>query len=180
MRRLLSRPGIWLILADGRGLGEALRTRLTSAGQRCVLARSGSSFVHEGNDQFALDPANPADFESLLKEVGVTAEMPLRGVLHLWSQDFPLFDAMTTEDLACSQLLGCGSALHLIQALSSLKTDSPPFVWLVTRGAQSGAGFIDTGPCGDGIVVRSGAGDRQRTSRTSLQVSGSGPTEHGR
>ena len=62
MPGLLSRPGIWLILADGRGLGETLRSRLASAGQRCVLARSGSTFHCEGNDQFALDPANPQDF----------------------------------------------------------------------------------------------------------------------
>jgi hypothetical protein len=58
-------------------------------------------------------------------------------VLHLWSLDFPVFDTMTNEDLARSQLLGCGAALHLCQALVSLKTDSPPPVWLVTRGAQA-------------------------------------------
>ena len=134
---MLSRPGSWLILADERGIGETLRTRLTSAGQRCVLARPGPSFVRQGDDQFALDPANRADFERLLEETGITAETPLRGVLHLWSLDFPVFDAMTGEDLARSQLLGCGAALHLVQALASLKIDSPPCVWLVTRGAQA-------------------------------------------
>jgi hybrid polyketide synthase/nonribosomal peptide synthetase FtdB len=44
---LLSRPGTWLILEDERGVGESLRTRLTAAGQRCVLARHGQSFVGE-------------------------------------------------------------------------------------------------------------------------------------
>ena len=118
-------------------MGESLRTRLTSAGQRCVLARPGPSFVRRGNDQFTLDPANRADFDHLLEEAGITAAKPLRGVLHLWSLDFPVFDSMTGEDLARSQLLGCGAALHLVQALVSLKTDSPPSVWLVTRGAQA-------------------------------------------
>jgi acyl transferase domain-containing protein/NADPH:quinone reductase-like Zn-dependent oxidoreductase/NADP-dependent 3-hydroxy acid dehydrogenase YdfG len=133
---LLSQPGCWLVLADELGIGESLRTRLASAGQRCVLALPGPSFVRRGDDQFALDPANRADFERLLNETGITAETPLRGVLHLWSLDFPAIDAMTGEDLARSQLLGCGAALHLVQALASVKTDSPLCVWLVTRGAQ--------------------------------------------
>ena len=134
---LLSRPGTWLILEDERGVGESLRTRLTAAGQRCVLARHGPSFVRRGNDHFTLDPANPAEFEQLLEEAGITEERPLRGVLHLWSLDIPTFETMTGEDLAFSQLLSCGAALHLVQALGSLKTNSPPFVWLVTRGAQA-------------------------------------------
>jgi acyl transferase domain-containing protein/NADPH:quinone reductase-like Zn-dependent oxidoreductase/acyl carrier protein/NADP-dependent 3-hydroxy acid dehydrogenase YdfG len=140
---LLRRPGCWLVLADESGIGESLRARLISAGQRCVLALPGPSFVREGADRFALDPANQADFELLLEETGITAETPLRGVLHLWSLDFPALDAMTDEDLARSQLLGCGSSLHLVQGLISLKTDSPPRVWLVTRGAQA---MLDSSP----------------------------------
>jgi NADPH:quinone reductase-like Zn-dependent oxidoreductase len=134
---LLRHPGSWLILGDDRGVGESLRKLLTSKGQRCALARPGPSFVRQGDDQFALDPANRSEFERLLEEAGITAEQPLRGVLHLWSLDFPVFDTMEREDLMRSQLLGCGAALYLVQALASLKTDSPPCVWLVTRGAQA-------------------------------------------
>jgi acyl transferase domain-containing protein/acyl carrier protein len=133
---LLSRPGTWLVLTDKRGAGESLRTRLTSTGHRCILARPGPSFVRQGDDQFTLDPANWPDFGRLLDEAGITADAPLRGVLHLWSLDFPIFEDMTGEDLARSQLLGCGAALHLLQAVCSLKSNSPPAVWLVTRGAQ--------------------------------------------
>jgi acyl transferase domain-containing protein/NADPH:quinone reductase-like Zn-dependent oxidoreductase/NADP-dependent 3-hydroxy acid dehydrogenase YdfG len=138
---LLSQPGSWLVLTDEQGVGECLRTRLTSAGQRCVLVQPGLSFAARGDDQFTIDPANRADFERLLEEAKVTGEMPLRGVLHLWTLDFPVFAAMAGEDLARSQLLGCGAALHLVQALASLKTDPPPCVWLVTRGAQAVPGL---------------------------------------
>ena len=134
---LLSQPGSWLILADERGVAESLRTRLTSMGQRCVLVRPSPRFVREGDDQFALDPANRADFDRLLEEVGITAQTPLRGVQHLWSLDLPDFDAMTGEDLARSQLLCCGAALHLVQALGSLQADVPPCIWLVTQGAHA-------------------------------------------
>jgi acyl transferase domain-containing protein/NADPH:quinone reductase-like Zn-dependent oxidoreductase/NADP-dependent 3-hydroxy acid dehydrogenase YdfG len=156
---LLSQPGNWLVLTDEQGVGECLRRRLTSAGQRCVLVRPGLSFASRGDDQFTIDPANRADFERLLEEAKVAGETPLRGVLHLWSLGFPVFDAMTDEDLTRSQLLGCRAALHLVQALASLKTDSPPCVWLVTRGAQAVTGLSTpvhaamTSLCGLGEVI---------------------------
>jgi len=134
---LLGQPGIWIILADEQEVGESLRIRLISAGQRCVLARPGPSFIRRSDSQFTLDPANRGDFKRLLEEAGITTENPLHGVVHLWSLDLPVFDSMTGEDLARSQLLGCGATLHLIQELVSLKTDSTPCVWLVTRGAQA-------------------------------------------
>jgi myxalamid-type polyketide synthase MxaB len=47
---------------------------------------------------------------------------------------------MTGEELARAQLLGCGAALHLVQALASIAVSLPPFLWLVTRGAQPASG----------------------------------------
>jgi acyl transferase domain-containing protein/NADPH:quinone reductase-like Zn-dependent oxidoreductase/NAD(P)-dependent dehydrogenase (short-subunit alcohol dehydrogenase family)/acyl carrier protein len=155
----IDRPGTWLILADKKGVGESLRTRLTSAGQSCVLARPGPSFIRQSDDRFALDPVNRMDFERLLEEARITSQTPLRGVLHLWSLDFMDFEAMTSEDLAHSQLLGCGSALHLVQALCSLKSDMPPRVHLVTEGAYAASDSSSpvhagmTSLCGLGQVI---------------------------
>jgi acyl transferase domain-containing protein/NADPH:quinone reductase-like Zn-dependent oxidoreductase/short-subunit dehydrogenase len=134
---LLAKAGSWLILADSTGASESLRRRLISAGQRCILARPGSSFVRQSTDQFELDPTNAADFKRLIEEACFTPQLPLRGVLHLWSLNFAAFETMTGEDLASSQLLGCGAALHLVQALGSLENALPPNLWLVTRGAQA-------------------------------------------
>ena len=133
----LSHPGSWLVFGDDRAVSESLCTSLTSKGQRCILVRPGPSFVRQGDDQFTINPANRADFDRLFEEAGITAAKPLCGVLHLWSLDCPVFETMTGEDLARSQLLSCGATLHLLQAIVSLKTDSPPSVWLVTRGAQA-------------------------------------------
>jgi acyl transferase domain-containing protein len=134
---LLSLSGQWLILADESGVAESLQRHLRSAGQSCVMAWPGRSFVRQTHDRFTLDPANRRDFERLLEEIGITTRTQLRGVLHLWSLNCPAFDTMAAEDLARSELLGCGAALHLVQALGSLKPDSPPLVWLITRGAQA-------------------------------------------
>jgi acyl transferase domain-containing protein/NADPH:quinone reductase-like Zn-dependent oxidoreductase/nucleoside-diphosphate-sugar epimerase len=136
----LSEPGGWLILADAQGVGQALQARLSASGQKCILARPGSAFARLAEDQFALDPTNPADFERILAEARGTPERPLLGVFHLWQLDCPAFDAMTAGELARAQLLGCGAALHLVQALASIAVSLPPFLWLVTRGAQPASG----------------------------------------
>jgi acyl transferase domain-containing protein/acyl carrier protein len=132
-----SRPGSWLILADGRGTGESVRDRLTSVGQSCVLAYAASSFNRLTKEKFTVDPGARFDFQRLLQEIGATDENPLKGVLHLWSLDFPGFDSMTSEELTRSQLLGSGAALHLVQAITSSKAKSLPRFWLITRGAHA-------------------------------------------
>jgi acyl transferase domain-containing protein/NADPH:quinone reductase-like Zn-dependent oxidoreductase/NAD(P)-dependent dehydrogenase (short-subunit alcohol dehydrogenase family)/acyl carrier protein len=135
--KLLGRSGTWLVLADKGGMGESIRDRLFSLGQTCVLVRPGSSFICRSDHEFQLNPASRPDFERLLREVGASEEKPVKGVLHLWSLDLPDFREMRGSDLARSQLLGCGAALHLVQAIASFKTKLSPRLWLVTRGAQA-------------------------------------------
>jgi len=131
------RSGIWLVLADAGGLGESVRERLFSLDQACVLVRPGSSFVRQSDNEFQLNPGSRSDFEHLLREVAVSDEKPIKGVLHLWSLDLPDFRGMRDSDLAQSQVLGCGAALHLVQAIGSFKARLSPRLWLVTRGAQA-------------------------------------------
>jgi acyl transferase domain-containing protein len=133
----LNRPATWLILADEQGVGETLRTELAKMGHKSVLAKPGSAFLSRGENQYVVNPANRSDFARLFEEIGIKSEMPLRGVVHLWSLNSADFDTMSADDLARSQLLGCGAALHLVQALASLKMEPAPRLWLVTRGAQA-------------------------------------------
>ncbi len=95
-------------------------------------------------------------------------EKPLRGVLHLWSLDFPLFDTMTNRDLARSQLLGCGAALHLCPGARFTQVRFAALCLARNARSAGGAKFIGSGQRSDGIVVRPGARDRCRTSRTAL------------
>jgi acyl transferase domain-containing protein len=154
----VNKPGSWLILADEQGVGASLQTRLKALGHKCALARLGPAFLRRGDDQFALDAANPEDFKRLIQEAAITPEAPLRGVFHLLSLDTPAIDAMTADELTRSQLVGCGVALHLVQALASLKTDPPASLWLVTRGAQAANPSAPVHPamatlCGLGRVI---------------------------
>jgi acyl transferase domain-containing protein/NADPH:quinone reductase-like Zn-dependent oxidoreductase/NADP-dependent 3-hydroxy acid dehydrogenase YdfG/acyl carrier protein len=135
--KLLGCSGTWLVLADKGGMGESVRDRLFSLNQSCVLVRPGDSFIRLSDQEFQLNPASRPDFERLLKEVGALDEKPVKGVLHLWSLDLPDFRGMTGSDLAESQLLGCGAAIHLVQAFASFQGKLSPRLCLVTRGAQA-------------------------------------------
>jgi myxalamid-type polyketide synthase MxaE and MxaD len=111
-------PGRWLILGGKSGLADELAAQLAEHGHEAVVARPGES----------LRPENPEDMRRLAASAG-----PLEGAVHLWSLDAR--PAGASGALEEAMVLGCGSALHLAQAL----IDTPPEagLWLVTRGAQA-------------------------------------------
>ena len=114
-------PATWLLLDNGSELGAELAQRLTSRGDRCVIASEGA-----GND--------PSEFRRLLEESAAREGPPLRGVLHLLGAE-P--DALA-DPAERAQNLAIGF-LHLTQAVAAIA--SPPRVWVVTRHAQA----VDSG-----------------------------------
>jgi acyl transferase domain-containing protein/alpha-beta hydrolase superfamily lysophospholipase len=129
--------GTWLILADAGGTGQGLARALETRGAHCWL-------VHHG-DTCATDPARlivrphePADFVRLLEAVAAHAGSPeLRGIVHLWGCDLPSTDTWESEAVERALSLTCGSALHMLQALSARRARSTARLWLVTRGTQA-------------------------------------------
>jgi myxalamid-type polyketide synthase MxaE and MxaD len=111
-------PGRWLILGGKSGLADELALQLTEYGHEAVVARPG-----EG-----LRPENPEDMRRLVASAG-----PLQGAVHLWSLDAR--PAGASGALEEAMVLGCGSALHLAQAM--IDTSPEAGLWLVTRGAQA-------------------------------------------
>jgi myxalamid-type polyketide synthase MxaE and MxaD len=111
-------PGRWLILGGKSGLADELAAQLAEHGHEAVVARPG-----EG-----LRPENPEDMRRLAASAG-----PLEGAVHLWSLDAR--PAGTSGALEEAMVLGCGSALHLAQAM--IGTSPEAGLWLVTRGAQA-------------------------------------------
>ena len=121
-------PG-WLVLSDNTGVGAALAEQLRAEGERCDLVWPGTAFARNGETEFTVDPAKPEDFARLMKEAG-----PAKGVVHLWALDKS--PAGTALELVWqSQKRGCGSALHLLQALAHAE-GAPSRVWLVTEKSQ--------------------------------------------
>ncbi len=122
-------PGNWLILADKLGVGRELAVQLEQRGDRCALV-----------EPERVNPAAPADFLRLVNEALPVGGPPCLGIIHLWSLNNNLpSESLTGADLAAAQVLACGSAVHLVQALAEREIDAP--LWLVTGGAQPAGGL---------------------------------------
>src|SRR5919202_3094805 len=119
----------WLLMADGQGLTQQLAVLLRSLGEVCTLVFPGHESGQIGSQECRIDPASPEHFERMLEAIP-----DVTGVVHGWSLDAP--DALTAAELEVAALKGCGSTLHLVQALAT-KSALPPRLWLVTRGAQA-------------------------------------------
>lgn len=119
----------WLIFADKQGIGAQLADKLCSKAESCTLVFPGQEYQQIGSQEFQIDPHNPQHYQQLI------ATLPqLDRVLLLWSLDIP--EAKLNEDLLSFSQLGCGSTLHLVQALLEID-HKPPSLLLVTQGTQA-------------------------------------------
>ncbi|MEI2579700.1 SDR family NAD(P)-dependent oxidoreductase [Scytonema sp. PRP1] len=130
-----SEPRSWLIFADERGVSQQLVANLQSKGEECTLVFPGKEYEQLSKGEYKIDPMCPADFKRVLKEVLRTNKPHLQGVVHCWSLDAVKAEELTSLDLEAASKQGCGSTLHLIQALAETEFTQPPSVWLVTQGA---------------------------------------------
>ncbi|ELS00896.1 amino acid adenylation enzyme/thioester reductase family protein [Xenococcus sp. PCC 7305] len=127
----------WLILADTQGIGEKLAKKLQAQNQSCTLVFPAQEYQQVEANEFHIDPYNPQHFQQLVTDLPA----PNR-IIHLWSID--IAKPELTEDISQSSQLGCGSTLHLVQALLGIDND-PPSLWLVTQGTQAVAKYPVTG-----------------------------------
>jgi malonyl CoA-acyl carrier protein transacylase len=129
--------GTWLIFADKKGIGQSLARLLQAQGQDCLLVYAGEDYQAKAPDIWQLNPLCSEDFLRLFQEISELKKPPLRKVVYLWTLDTPLATELTPSTLERSQVLGCGSALHLVQAIVSQSRAFFPRLWLITQGAVS-------------------------------------------
>ncbi|HBB35614.1 MAG TPA: short-chain dehydrogenase [Cyanobacteria bacterium UBA9273] len=130
-------PGIWLILTDRGGVGRQLASQLETRGDHFILVSPGTAYQQLDTAHYQLNPNQPSEFQRLLREAVIPLESPCRGVVHLWSLDASSAEPTTAATLAEASVLGCRSALHLLQALVKAELPKPPRLWLVTQGVQA-------------------------------------------
>ncbi|MGK7921460.1 MAG: alpha/beta fold hydrolase [Trichodesmium sp.] len=135
-KKLVKEPENWLIFADSTGVGESIAIQLQQQGNECTLVYQGEKYQsdRQGNDR--INPSNIQEFEQLYQTIISTNKLPLKKVIHLWSLDSASPVNLTTKTLEETQLLGCGSVLHLLQSLVKNVKSNPPNIWLITRGTQ--------------------------------------------
>ena len=126
----------WIIFADSNGVGDFLATRLQEQGHRCTLVYGGEAYKKLENNIWRLNPCQVDDFERFLKEVLTTSQLPLKGIIHLWSFEAVSSEQLTLPALEEAQRWGCGSVLNLLQALLKHTGEVSSRLWLITRGSQ--------------------------------------------
>ena len=127
-------PKHWLLFADRQGIAQQLAVKLDTHSQICTLVFVGEEYEQLDDQQFKINPANPEHYQKLLQAID-SKTLPLYGVVHCWSLDTVKAAELTPADLATASLLGCGSTLHLVQALTEANLLAHPRLWLVTQGA---------------------------------------------
>jgi amino acid adenylation domain-containing protein len=123
----------WLILADARGVADAVAARIHARGDTCVLARAGDEFARRAPDRFDIAPHEAAHVARLLAELVVDGR-GVDGIVHLWSLDAADAATASTAAVMDAQRRSCGSALDVIHAMRG--ATPLPELWLVTAGAQ--------------------------------------------
>ncbi|MBE9033669.1 type I polyketide synthase [aff. Roholtiella sp. LEGE 12411] len=126
----------WLIFADLEGLGRDMMTQLQHQGHECSLVYRADTYHSPERGIYQINPEHLQEFEQLYQAIIETSTLPIERVIHLWSLDATCEQDLTISALESAQLWGCGSVLHLLQALVKNPKTTLTQLWLVTRGSQ--------------------------------------------
>jgi len=139
------------VFADSCGLGARVVERLLARGDRVVTVVPGPRFERRRGGDYAVRPAEVADYEALLDDLAEGGGRPGR-IAHLWGVTARDGAPLTLEH---RQDHGFYSLLFLAQALGSRNADGEVALTVVTSGLAevSGEGRLDPekatvlGPC---------------------------------
>jgi len=128
--------GSWLLFSDSGGVGQRLSELLRARGEEVVQVSPGEREKALTQNHSRVDPSRPEEFKRLVARTFTSERPPLRGVVHLWSLNAEAPQETTHATLETQLAHGCETVMHLIQGLAEIRRDSPPQLWLVTRGSQ--------------------------------------------
>ncbi|XXY48826.1 amino acid adenylation domain-containing protein [Sorangium sp. So ce269] len=131
--------GRWLILGDAGGVAAAVESRLRARGGDVLRVGAVGPDRPAGTEQALVDPSSPQAFAELVREA-FGGGAPPRGIVHLFGLDAASDPELLPDGLERAEVLGAGSALHLVQALARAEIPSAPQLWLVTRGVHEPGG----------------------------------------
>ena len=98
------------------------------------MVSAGPAFERIDAKHWAINLANPEDFERVLSEVHRRSSSAALRIVHLWSLNTIPIDGTTAERLEADQLSLCGGVVYLVRAMAKHSVNAR--LWLITRGAQ--------------------------------------------
>ena len=122
----------WLLFADESGVAAQLRADLEATGDVCTSVRAGPSYSHDSTlGVTTVRPGSRDDFDRLLNE----QDSAIDGIVFLWPVDETTTGASLTTLHATTER-DCSAVISIVQSVIESRSDSPPRLWLVTRGSQ--------------------------------------------
>ena len=123
----------WIIFADHGGLGQSLADLLEASGNRCTLVFFGRDIDGSGENTHTIKTITPDSFTGFFQNICEKERQPHR-IVHLWSLDAAPNDKLTPDSLNASNLLCCGSIVHIVKAITkSEQMENPPHLIIVTQ-----------------------------------------------
>jgi len=131
-------PASWLILADAKGVGVALASKLEARGHHCHLVYRDDAGAQRGARTWTVNERRPHDFHRLLEQFTASENLPCAGVLYLWGLDTAAIAAITLEELKRGSEMMCRGALAILHAIAATRAPNQPDrrLWFVTANTQ--------------------------------------------
>ena len=127
----------WVIFADDRGVGEALRRHVSACGGTTAVVRKGNAYQRESESRWILRPEAAEDFKRCFADICTHSSPTVDKVVYLWPLDAPDPDGLEAKKLQEWQLVGCGGALNVIVAMAGTDQAKTARLFLITSGAQA-------------------------------------------
>jgi len=135
----------WLIMGgSSEEIEVALADRLTQEGEQCIRVRLGKIYRQINETEFEINPADPEQVKQLVDSIATAGQLQYDGIIHL-SGATPTI-ALNNRTIMDAQMAGCGSLLHLVQAVVQAQPATLPRLWVVTRGTQAVANSAASQP----------------------------------
>ncbi|MGH9851384.1 MAG: type I polyketide synthase, partial [Blastocatellia bacterium] len=121
----------WLIFADESSFGRAFSQRLMSESGEIMMVKMGDRFSRSEDGAYTINPSNPDDFDSLLKELKAIDKAP-DDIIHLWSVTGEGASQSSMDSFNRAQTTGFYSLLYLAQAIGRQALSDPLQLWVLT------------------------------------------------
>lgn len=112
---LVEKKSSWLVFVDDCGLGSQIVERLERDDHDVISVKVGAEFTQQSGQAYTLNPQQPDDYHTLVKEILAQRKFPNK-IVHLWS----VTESHTLcglEGVEKAQDLGLHSLIFLAQAL---------------------------------------------------------------
>lgn len=122
-RKARPRPGTsggCLLLLDGTGLGDEVRSTLRDRDGELVTVRAADGFERRGARDFRVDPAVPDHLRRVLEAVAAE-DVEIRSVVNLWPYTAPEVDGPGAGELQRAHALGPHGVAGLARTLDGIR-----------------------------------------------------------